>query len=213
MLELVRKIVKIKKVTAVEEFNGQNRKYGCSLRLEWIADNTVLDYFDKDVRKALYEKDTGKNKAVDGQQELSLPQPDVELTRRKCVNLEMPLHFIKGLPGYTIIFHRGATEASDIKLGEVDLDSFAITAHDGGSVLVSCRAYMKPPVEQRGYIDHMSATEIEITLTAPTEAQLKLEEGGKKKPKKIVEDPFANTDIPPLEYDEQDTFGDTEEAA
>lgn len=66
-----------------------------------------------------------------------------------------------------IVFHRGATEASDIKLSEVHLSDFSSDPQEGGSCLNECSAYVKPAAEIRGFIDHMSQTEIEITLTPP----------------------------------------------
>lgn len=211
MLSIEHKLVKIKKVTGVEEFKGDKRDYGCSVRIEWIAPNTVLDFFDKDARPAFYERETGKpNSNDEGQGELSLPRADVELTKRKCVFIETPIAFKKELDGYTIVFHRGATEKSDISLSEVKLDSFTADPHDGGSVLMGCNAYMKPPVEQRGYIDHMSKTEIEITLTPPTEKQPDLVDkagkGAKQKTaaEKVDQDPFKGTDIPPLNAEQRE---------
>jgi hypothetical protein len=201
MLSIERKLVRIKKVTGVEEFKGDKRDYGCSVRIEWLADNTVLDFFDKDLRTAFYERDTGKAGAnAEGQGELSLPRADVELTKRRCIHVETPLRLKKELDGYTIVFHRGATEKSDITLGEVHLDDFAVDPHDGGSVLMGCKAYMKPPVEQRGYIDHMAQTEIEITLTPPEAKQADMVDKVKAPKKKTAaekadEDPFANSDL------------------
>jgi hypothetical protein len=206
MLSIDHKLVRIKKVTGVEEFKGDKRDYGCSVRIEWVAPNTILDEFDKDARPAFYERDTGKAGAnSEGQGELSLPRADVELTKRRLIHVETPIRFIKELDGYTIVFHRGATEKADIKLSEVKLDDFTADPHDGGSVLMGCNAYMKPPVEQRGYIDHMSKTEIEITLTPPESMQADLVDQSKKRaaPKKktaaekIQEegDPLAGSDL------------------
>lgn len=216
MLSIERKLVRIKKVTGVEEFKGDRRDYGCSVRIEWIAPNTVLDVFDKDARPAFYERDTGNPGTNDeGQGELSLPRADVELTKRKLIYIETPVRFKKEMDGYTIVFHRGATEKSDISLSEVKLDDFTADPHDGGSVLMGCNAYMKPPVEVRGYIDHMSKTEIEITLTPPAAQPDLVEKAGKPKRerKKTAaekvggdDDPFAGTDIPPIDpADQQET--------
>lgn len=202
MISFDRKLIKVKKVSAVDEFKGDKTDYGCSVRLEWVAANTILDEFDKHVRAAYYERDTGKQAAsAEGQGELSLPRQDVDLTKRKCINVVTPLHFVKEFDGYEIIFHRGATEKSDIKLTEVKLDNFVGDPQEGGSVLMSCRAYMKPAAEVRGFIDHMSKTEIEITLTPPVakQAEIKLPKESKKKAAadKIGTDadPFANSDL------------------
>jgi hypothetical protein len=219
MLSIEKKLVRIKKVTGVEEFRGDKRDYGCSVRIEWIAPNTILDEFGKDARPAFYERDTGKSGAnSEGQGELSLPRADVELTKRKLIYIETPVRFKKELDGYTITFHRGATEKSDISLSEVRLDGFTADPHDGGSCLMACNAYMKPPVEQRGYIDHMSKTEIEITLTPPAKEPDLVDKakGGRGKKKtaaeKADENPFANTDIPPLDPEAQDEQEETEGA-
>jgi hypothetical protein len=202
MISFERKLVKIKKVTGVEEFKGDKRDYGCSVRIQWVAANTVLDEFDKHVRTAYYERDTGKPAANPaGQEEMSLPRQDVELTKRKCINVVTPLHFVKEYDGYEIIFHRGATDKSEIKLTEVKLDDFMADPQEGGSVLMECNAYMKPAAEVRGFIDHMSKTEIEITLTPPVakQAEIKLPKESKKKAAadKIGTDadPFANSDL------------------
>lgn len=202
MISFDRKLVKIKKVTGVEEFKGEKRDYGCSVRIEWVAANTVLDEFDKHVRTAFYERDTGKSSAnAEGQEELSLPRQDVELTKRKCINVETPLRFIKELDGYEITFHRGASEKSDIKLTEVKLDDFVADPQEGGSVLMGCNAYMKPAAEVRGFIDHMSKTEIEISLTPPTVKQAELVPTKAQKKKAAAEkigtdaDPFAGSDL------------------
>lgn len=203
MISFDRKLIKVKKVSAVDEFKGDKTDYGCSVRLEWVAANTILDEFDKHVRTAYYERDTGKSSAsAEGQGELSLPRQDVDLTKRKCINVVTPLHFVKEFDGYEIIFHRGATEKSDIKLTEVRLDNFVGDPQEGGSVLMSCSAYMKPAAEVRGFIDHMSKTEIEITLTPPTETQPELTPAKISRKKTAGEkvsteqDPFHNTDIP-----------------
>jgi hypothetical protein len=202
MLSIDHQLVRIKKVTGVEEFKGDKRDYGCSVRIEWVAPNMILDEFDRHARTAFYERDTGKpGVSAEGQGELSLPRQDVDLTKRKCVNIVTPLHFVKELDGYTIIFHRGATEKSEIKLTEVKLDDFTADPHDGGSCLMGCNAYMKPPVEQRGYIDHMSKTEIEITLTPPQATQIDLVDKAKGKKKTAAEkiaaegDPLAGSDL------------------
>ncbi|WP_333992682.1 hypothetical protein [Burkholderia orbicola] len=92
MLSIDRKLVKVKKVTPVEEFKGDKRDYGCSVRIEWLTDNTQLNELDKHLRPAFYEKErAGSNATASPQQEMSLPRADVELTSRKCVNVHTPL--------------------------------------------------------------------------------------------------------------------------
>ncbi|MCW5141094.1 hypothetical protein [Burkholderia cenocepacia] len=204
MLSIDRKLVKVKKVTPVEEFKGDKRDYGCSVRIEWLTDNTVLDELDKHLRPAFYEKERAGPKATASpQQEMSLPRADVELTSRKCVNVHTPLKLKNEYDGYTIVFHRGATEKSEIKLGQVKLSEFSVDPQDGGSALIACNAYVKPTVQDRGYIDHMAQTEIEITLTPPApkspdlvdKAQKPAPGKGKTAAEKANDDPFAGSDL------------------
>lgn len=197
MLSIERKLVKIAKVTGVDEFKGDQYDHGCSVRVQVTSPNTILDDLDPDVRKAFYERDKGKGSVnQDGQAEMSLPAADVELTKRRAAGVEMPISFSKEFAGYTIVFHRGATEASDIKLTEVNLTNFSADLQPDGIVLLTFSAYMKPTPEMRGPIDFMSKHEIEITLTPPAaQADLvdKAQSAGKKKTKGA--DPFAGSDL------------------
>ncbi|OXJ16301.1 hypothetical protein [Burkholderia sp. HI2500] len=79
MLSLEQKLVKVKKVTPVEEFKGDKRDYGCSVRIEWLGDNTTLDTLDKHLRLAFYERENGKPRVEPSGQE-GMPLPRVEVT-------------------------------------------------------------------------------------------------------------------------------------
>jgi hypothetical protein len=213
--EMDRRLIKIVAVTSVPEFRGEKRDYGCSVVFEMMFDNTILDEFDKDLRPALYRKDTGKIKTDDeGQSELTLPVPDVKLTARKCPSIEMPIKLRKDLAGWQIVYHRGATEASDIKAGDVRFSDYQLRdACEGGLVLLRFKAYQKFPPEVQGYVDHMAQTEVECTFRAPEKKQEDLVDQankGRSKKKAAAEkvgaegDPFANTDIPPLAHEVDD---------
>ncbi|MEI5996793.1 hypothetical protein H3V53_06140 [Paraburkholderia bengalensis] len=220
MLSIERKLVKILKVTGVDEFKGDQYDHGCSVRIQFLDTNEILDELDTHVRRAFYEKDSGKP-TVDakGQTGMSLPRGDIELTKRRMLNVETPIRFKKEFVGYTIVFHRGATETSDIKLSEVNITNISADPQDDGMCLYEANAYMKPVAQVRGYIDHMSKSEIEITLTPPSSQQPDLvdqankakrdgktadagksEDADKQKADAAAgdapkEDPFAGTDL------------------
>ncbi len=205
--EMERRLIKIVAVTSVPEFRGDKRDYGCSVVFEMMFDNTILDEFDRDLRPALYRKDDGKTKTDDdGQAEMKLPVPDVKLTARKCPSIEMPIKLRKDLAGWQIVYHRGASEASEIKAGDVKFSDFQLKdACEGGSVLLRFKGYQKFPPELQGYVDHMAQTEVECTFRAPEAKQEDLVDQANKARKpakkktaaeKADEDPFANTDIP-----------------
>lgn len=199
MFEITRQLVRIKKVSNISEFHGDSREHGCSVRVEWMTGNTVLDDLEAGLRTALYEKDDGKVKPnAEGQDELPLPRQDLALTSRKLPGVIMPIKLIKEFAGYTLTYHVGASEDSEIKLTEVNLTKFAVDMQQGGTVLVGFNMYSKPDADVRGTIDHLEETEIEITLTPPQtkQAELPIAKPKKKTRKdKESDDPFANSDL------------------
>lgn len=204
MFSIDQKLVKVRSVTCVAEFKGDRREHACSVKFEYKTDNTVLDELLPGLRRAFYERDNGKTKTGDdGQQEMSLPRQDLDLTSRKLVDVNMPLKIKKECAGYELIYHCGASEESFITLGEVALSDFSLDLQPGGTVLVVFGAYAKPEAAEQGRIDHMAQTEIEITLTPPTEKQPELTPAasgrGRKKTaaQKIAEsgDPLAGSDL------------------
>lgn len=212
MFSIDRKLIKVRSVTNVPEFKGEKREHACSVKFEYQSDNTILDILEPGLRKAFYEKDNGKPKVGDdGQQEMALPREDLDLTSRKLAGVHMPLKIKKEMAGYELVYHCGASDESFIKLGEVALSDFSLDLQPGGTVLVMFSAYSKPGADVQGRIDHLAQTEIEITLTPPTEKQADLVDKARKAPKKKTaaekvggeDDPFANTDIPPLDPEQQ----------
>lgn len=211
MFGIERKLIKVRSVTNVPEFKGEKREHACSVKFEYQIDNTILDILEPGLRKAFYEKDNGKPKtADDGQQEMALPREDLDLTSRKLAGVHMPLKIKKEMAGYALIYHCGASEESFIKLGDVSLSDFSLDLQPGGTVLVMFSAYSKPGADVQGRIDHLAQTEIEITLTPPTEKQADLVDKAKAPKKKTAaekaggaDDPFAGTDIPPLKPEQQ----------
>lgn len=204
MFEIETKLVKVRSVTNVAEFKGEKRDHACSVKFEYQTDNTVLDVLEPGLRKAFYEKDNGKTQTNDaGQDEMSLPRQDVDLTQRKLPLVNMPLKLTKELAGYKLIYHCGATEASEIRLAEVELSDFAVNLQPGGTVTVVFNAYSKPGADVQGRIDHMAQTEVEISLIAPEEKQQELAGTSTKGTRKKTasektggsDDPFAGSDL------------------
>ncbi|NMV36957.1 hypothetical protein [Ralstonia insidiosa] len=203
MFEIEQKLVKVRSVTNVAEFKGEKRDHACSVKFEYQTDNMVLDVLEPGLRKAFYEKDNGKTQTNDaGQDEMSLPRQDVDLTQRKLPLVNMPLKLTKELAGYKLTYHCGASEASEIRLAEVELSDFAVNLQPGGTVTVVFNAYSKPGADVQGRIDHMAQTEVEISLIAPDEKQQELAGTSTKGAKKTAaekkggsDDPFAGSDL------------------
>jgi hypothetical protein len=204
MFEIDRELVKVRSVTNVPEFKGEKREHGCSVKFELQTDNTILDVLEPGLRKAFYEKDNGKPTTTpEGQDELPLPRQDLDLTKRKFPFVHMPLKIDKEFAGYKLVYHCGATEASEIKLGDVALSDFSVDLQKGGTVLVVFGTYSKPGADVQGRIDHMAQTQVEISLIPPDEKQPELASAEKKTTRKktaaekIAEsgDPLAGSDL------------------
>lgn len=209
--EMDRTLIKIVAVTPVPEFKGEKRDHGVSVTFERLFDNTILDEFDPDLRTALYKRDTSKPGAAsgtnaEGQGEMSLPQQGIKLTARKCLSIQMPIKLKKDLTGWQIVYHRGASDASEIKAGDVKFSDFTLVdACEGGSALLRFKAYQKLPPELQGYVDHMAQTEVECTFRAPEAKQEDLvdqaKKGARSQKKTAAEkaaagdDPFAGSDL------------------
>jgi hypothetical protein len=201
-------LIKITAVTGVSEFKGEGRDHGCSVTFERMFENTILDKFDPELRAAIYKAEDGKPKhADDGQGEFAMPLEGIKLTARKCKSVQGPIKFSKVLAGWEVVYHYGASEASAIKANDVRFSDFVLKeACEGGSCLLSFKAYQKLAPEVQGFVDHMAQTSIECTLKEPIDTQTdfvddqkKGKRGGKKKTaaEKVggSDDPFANSDL------------------
>jgi hypothetical protein len=122
----------------------------------------------------------------------------------------------KELEGWQIVYHRGATPQSDIKAFDVRFSDFLLVeACEGGTTPLRFKAYQKLPPELQGYVDHMAQTEVECTFLAPENKQADLVDEANKRSKAAKkktaaekvggeDDPFAGTDIPPLDAEQQE---------
>jgi hypothetical protein len=215
MFSVEQKLMKIRSVTTVAEFKGDGREHAQNVKLEWTTNNGVLAEFDPQLRSSFYQLEDGRtNSNEQGQEEISMPQVDDKLTKLRVPLLQMPVKFKKEFAGFQMVYHIGASEQSFIKLEDVELSDFSFDMKDGGTVLVVFNAYAKPNAADQGKIDQLMQLECEISLVPPDttkQGSLPLEGKGKRAaPKKKTaaekvggaDDPFANTDIPPLQDDE-----------
>ena len=205
-LEMDRRLIKIIAVHPVAEFKGDQKDHGVSVTFERNFDNTILNDFGADMLPTLYKEEDGSAKVDDkGQGGLEIPMPDVKLTARKNLWIAMPMKLRKELEGWQVVYHRGATEQSDVKASDVKFSDFTLVdACEGGSCLMRFKAYQKLPPEVQGYVDHMAATEVECTFREPEKTQADLVEQANKSSRKkktaaekIAEegDPLSGSDL------------------
>jgi hypothetical protein len=205
-LEMDRRLIKIIAVHPVAEFKGDQKDHGVSVTFERNFENTILDDFGTDMLPTLYKEEDGSPKVDNGGQGgLEIPMPNVKMTARKNLWIAMPMKLRKELEGWQVVYHRGATEQSDVKASDVKFSDFTLVdACEGGSCLMRFKAYQKLPPEVQGYVDHMAATEVECTFREPEKMQADLVDQANKPSRKkktaaekIAEegDPLAGSDL------------------
>jgi len=141
-----------------EKHGDENVKAG-DLKIECTMHSSVLDCFDKGIRKLLYRK------PASGEQ-TDLPLGDDGLTARKLPRLA-PLKWDEDFPGYELSIVTGLAVDEVLKLDDVELSNFVFEAMDGGSVAITFRASAYPDGRTSGKLCQLVQETVEITLIPP----------------------------------------------
>jgi hypothetical protein len=151
--------VKIANVNFRAEKHGEENVKACDLKIEATMHSSVLDCFDKGLRKTLYRKPSA------GEQS-NLPLGDDNLTERKLPRLA-PLKWDEDFPGYELHIVTGLAIDEELKQEDVELSGFVFEAMDGGSVAVTFRASLYPDGRAAGKLFQLIQETVEITLIPP----------------------------------------------
>jgi hypothetical protein len=216
MLEYENVTAKITSVTPLSEKHGNKRVPAQSLIIKVTLKNRRLDFFDGDLRHAFYRVPDGEEITPS----LGIDPDDLEgLTEKRFPWMAQDIEVERALTGYTLVIDYGlGDEKSNIELEAKKIDNFKIGIRDHGLFELSHRFIVHPDTLEKGRIEELLQQEIKVHLRAPKiqeQGELLLpEKRGRGRPKKTLaektggeDDPFANTDIPPLEP--QDADGQT----
>lgn len=150
----------------IVSFNPRAEKHGDEnvtagdLKIECTSHSSVLDHFDKNLRKLLYRKPSS------GEQS-DLPLGDSDgLTARKLPRLA-PLRWDEDFPGYLLRIVTGLAVDEVLELEDVELSGFAFEAMEGGSVAITFRASFHPDGRASGKLCQLIQKTVEISLTPP----------------------------------------------
>lgn len=160
MFGLEKQQVKIVNYNSRKEKHGDESVLAGDLKVESTCANSVLDHFDKSLRKMLYRKPKGVA------EQTNLELGDDGLTELKMPHLA-PQKWDDSFPGYTLAIDPDGL-SDPLEFDDVELTGFTFEALQGGSVKVTFTAKLHPDKEQAGELCALSQEEIEITLTAPT---------------------------------------------
>lgn len=169
MFSLENQEAKIASFNPRAEKHGEENVPSGDLKVEITTHSSVLDHFDKALRKLLYRKPSS------GEQS-DLPLGDSDgLTQRKFKHLA-PIKWDEDFPGYRLSIDSGLGIKDPLELDDVELSGFVFEALDGGSVGITFRASFHPEPEQAGLLCSMIQETVEITLIPPD-----AEESGQQK--------------------------------
>lgn len=149
----------------IAHFNTRSEKHGdenvkaADLKIECTKHSSVLDHFDKGLRKALYRKPAPGDQT-------NLDLGDDGLTARKLPRLA-PLKWDEDFPGYKLQIVTGLAVDEVLTLEDVELSNFVFEAMDGGSVSITFRATLYPDGRTAGKLFQLIQETVEISLIPP----------------------------------------------
>lgn len=206
---------KITSVTPLSEKHGNKRVPAQSIIIKVMLPNRRLDFFDPDLRHAYYKIPDGKEPVPT----LGIDPDDLEgLTEKRFPWMTQDIEVERELTGYVLTIDFGLGDAkSNIELDAKKIDNFKLGIRDHGLFELSHRFIVHPDTLEKGRIEELLQQEIKVHLVAPKVAEQgellpPAEKRGRgRPPKKTVaekvggdDDPFANTDIPPLAPEDTD---------
>lgn len=160
MFELTDATAKVVNYNPRAEKHGGENKMAGDLKVLVTTSSSVLDFFSKDLRKALYRK-PGQGEQQD------LIEGSDGLTAVKFPRLgELP--WDEDYPGYSLVIGGGLGLTEPMVLNEVTLKRFRFEALDGGSLQVGLSALFHPTPEQAGQLCALIQEDVQITLIPPT---------------------------------------------
>ena len=171
MFQLENQTAKLSNVNLRAELHGEETKVAVDLKFEAKLANDVLSYFDPSLKSSLY---AAPNEAMQGEliQEAGY-LPTLKFPKMSPIKLDW-----KGA-GYETVVNYGVSGKDDIRMIQVDVDSFKFDCQDGGTVALSFRAIAHPSSDEIGRLSELVQREITLSLYPPSpEDQLKQDLAG-----------------------------------
>lgn len=171
MFQLENQTAKLSNVNLRAELHGEETKVAVDLKFEAKLANDVLSYFDPSLKSSLY---AAPSEAMQGDliQEVGY-LPTLKFPKMSAIKWDW-----KGA-GYETIVNFGVSGKDDIRMIQVDIDTFKFDCQDGGTVALSFRAIAHPSSDEIGRLSELVQREITLSLYPPSaEDQLKQELAG-----------------------------------
>ena len=174
MFQLENQTAKLSNVNLRAELHGEETKVAVDLKFEAKLRNDVLSYFDPSLKSSLYG---APSEAMQGE----LIQEAGYLPTLKFPKMS-PIKWDWKGSGYEAVVNYGISGKDDVRMIQVDVDSFKFDCQDGGTVALSFRAIAHPSSDEIGRLSELVQREITLSLYPPSpEDQLKQELAGMDK--------------------------------
>lgn len=186
---------KLNSVNVRSEKHGLELVPAIDLKLTIDSSNDILKKFHADLLPSVYFKaapDDGEQQALDG------IEPATTLPNLKFPKLDGPLKWDLMGAGYILVLDYGLGGASNLELHGCEVNNFAFTCKEGGTVELQFRVQLTNVDEKiAGKLCTLAQHEVSITLTAPTPADV-------EDLTKPMENPFFDADPVPLDGKDED---------
>lgn len=159
MFELTNQQVRLANVNLRAELHGEDPKPAADLKIEAKLSNDALAQFHPTLKHFLYSKD-------EEQPDLVSAQDNERVTRLRMPKLG-PLKWDTELVGARVVVHHGVNGKGDIDLEGCNVNSFTLTAEEGGTVAISFRAQAHPDEKQIGKLSTLIGKDVEISVEPP----------------------------------------------
>ena len=153
---------KIKSFTPRMEKHGDENVLAGTMKCETTMHSSVLDVFDKGLRKLLYRKP-----APGEQSELPLGDASDGLTAKKLPCLA-PLKWDEDFPGYAVEIESGLALDEMLKLKDVEVHGFTFEPLDGGSVTVAYTLNFRMDGRTSGKLCQLIQDTVAMSLMPPS---------------------------------------------
>lgn len=179
---------KLSSVNVRSEKHGPELVPAVDLKIAVDASNDILDKFHADLKSSLYFKaQEDKQETLDG------IEPVTSLPNLRFPKLDGALKWDTMGAGYTLMLDYGLGADSNLVMTGCEINNFAFTPKEGGTVELVFRVQIKDLDERiLGKLAVLAQHDIHITLTAPTPADV-------EDFTKPMENPFFDADPAPLD--------------
>ncbi len=171
MFQLENQTAKLSNVNLRAELHGEETKIAVDLKFDTKLSNDVLSYFDPDLKSSMYKQssESAQGELIDVPGYL----PALKFPKMSPIKWDW-----KGA-GYEAVVNYGISGKDDIRMIQIEVDSFKFDFQDGGTVALSFRAIAHPTSDEIGRLSELVQREITLSLYPPSvEDQLKAELAG-----------------------------------